>query len=195
MTLLKFKDPVEQEVTVGPLFVTAAKANAPVFGPVDFTSTEATQKMTAAIKKAVHSRDDAVVDLLVPSDSANSQVLDGLALTSKSSTEDFSRPAIQSSKTYEPRPSDTESPVITNGKKFYSSRELHDKSHYSAHGLTPATRSKSELIDSVMLRRALDGYLFDCKKNWGLVAGDQWLQEVWEWVSGKFSRANVLQNI
>jgi hypothetical protein len=184
MTLLKFKDPKEQEATVGPLFATAAKADAPVFGPVDFTSTEATQKITAAIRKAIHSTDDPVVDLLVTADSAIPRSLDCLDLASKPSSENLSKPGILTSKTNKDRANNVQSPGATDGKKFYTSRELHDKSHYSAHGLTPATKSKSELIDSVMLRRALNGYLFDCKKNWKLVEGDQWLQEVWEWVSG-----------
>jgi hypothetical protein len=186
MTLMKFKDPKEQEATVGPLFATAAKADAPVFGPVDFTSTEATQKITAAIKKAIHSKDDPVVDLLIPADPALSQSLDGLELNSKSSNETFSKLGIQPPKANNDRSKGLESRGAADGKKFYTIRELHDKSHYSAHGVTPVTNSKSELIDSVMLRRALDGYLFDCKKNWKLVAGDQWLQEVWEWVSGRF---------
>jgi len=185
MTLLTFKDPKEQEATVGPLFATAAKADAPVFGPVDFTSTEATRKITGAIKKAVHSKEDPVVDLLIPANPALSQSSDALDLTSKSSSENLSRLGIHPSKTTKDRFNDVEPPGNADGKRFYSSRELHDKSHYSARALTPAIKSKSDLIDSVMLRRALDGYLFDCKKNWKLVAGDQWLQEVWEWVSGR----------
>jgi WD repeat-containing protein mio len=178
--LLKFKDPIEQEATVGPLFAAAAKANAPVFGPDDFSSVEATQKLTAAIKKAIHSKDNPVIDLLAPADPAMPPSSEDNFLSEK-----VSKLSIQP-KTDKDRPDDLESSGIVNSRKFHSSRELHDQSHYSTRGLAPETNSMGELIDNIMLRRALNGYLFDCKKNWGLVAGDQWLQEVWEWIAGKF---------
>ena len=188
-TLLKFKDPIEQEATVGPLFAAAAKANAPVFGPDDFSSAEAIRKLTTTIKKAVHSKENPVIDLLAPADPAMPQ-----SSEDKSLGEMLSKLSIQS-KTDKDRPGNIESSGTFSSRKFYSSRELHDQSHYSTRGLAPETKSKGELIDSIMLRRALDGYLFDCKKNWELVAGDKWLQGVWEWISGKYPQIVIIRSL
>ena len=69
--------------------------------------------------------------------------------------------------------------------KICSSRELHDRSHYlTFRGSSPPNPS-NELPSHVMLNRAEDGYLFDCKKNQLIAANDHWLRDVWEWIEGK----------
>ena len=188
-TLLKFKDPIEQEATIGPLFAAAAKANAPVFGSAQFSSADAARQLTNAIKKAVHSNANPVIDLLVP---ANFEMRE--PSEAKSLGEKLSKVNIQS-KPDQDRPGNSESSGTLNNRKFYSSRELHDQTHYSTRGLAPEINSKNELTDNIMLRRALDGYLFDCKKNCELVAGDQWLQEVWEWISGEFPEFVTIKSL
>ncbi|TVY50375.1 SEH-associated protein 4 [Lachnellula cervina] len=173
--LLNFKDPTEQEATVGPLFAAAAKVNAPVFGPDEFSSAEAIRKLTTTIKKAVHSKDNPVIDLLAPANPAMPQ-------SSEDFGEKLSKLSIQS-KTDKDKPGNNELPETSSGRRVRSSRKFRDRSHYYTSGTAPETKIKGELIDTTMLRRALDGYLFDCEKNWELVAGDQWLQEVWEWIA------------
>ncbi|TVY92230.1 SEH-associated protein [Lachnellula willkommii] len=173
--LLNFKDPVEQEATVGPLFAAAVKANAPVFGPDEFSSAEAIRKLTTTIKKAVHSKDNPVIDLLAPANPAMPQSLEDLG-------EKLSKVGIQS-KIDKDRPGNVEFPETGGSRRIRSSRKFRDRSHYYTSGTAPETKMKGELIDTTMLRRALGGYLFDCEKNWELAAGDQWLQEVWEWIA------------
>jgi hypothetical protein len=77
---------------------------------------------------------------------------------------------------------------FSTSNKAYTSREVHDKLHYSTLSLVPSRKPRSELLDHVMLRRALDGYLFDCKINKTVATHDQWLQNLWEWIQGKISR-------
>jgi len=125
-----------------------------------------------------------VIDLLVPADIEMHQ----------SSEAKLSKLSIQA-KADKERPDNFQTSGVVNRRKFYSSRELHDQSHYPTRGLSTEINSKGELIDNIMLRRALDGYLFNCKKNWELVAGDQWLKEVWEWISGKFSEFVTIRSL
>lgn len=63
----------------------------------------------------------------------------------------------------------------------YSSRELHDKSHFTSW----STKFLSKLLDSTLLQRAQAGYLFDCKLNKKVVKDDHWLKDVWDWIEGK----------
>lgn len=119
-----------------------------------------------------------MIDLLAPANPAMPQ-------SSEDFGEKLSKLSIQS-KTDKDKPGNNELPDTGGGRRIRSSRKFRDRSHYYTSGTAPETKTKGELIDTTMLRRALDGYLFDCEKNWELVAGDQWLQEVWEWIAGKF---------
>jgi hypothetical protein len=175
MTLMNFDEASEQEKVLGPLFATAAKSNVPVFGPDKFQSSKTKTILDTAIKKSLHSQEDPIVDLL---ESVNlSQTLSDTGilnsqLESKGSNIESSEKASAES-------------GLSN--KVYTSREVHDKLHYSTLSLVPSTKSRSELLDHVMLRRAVDGYLFDCKVNKALVSDDPWLQDLWEWIKGQSS--------
>lgn len=176
-SLLKFKDPAEQEATVGPLFVAAAKSIAPIFGPTNLRSVGAKQKLTSAVKRSIHSKETTVIDLLAPSGLAMLQSSDDKSLELNIS--EFAAQH-EADKTR----SDTLKNPTVDEKKSYSSRELHERSHTSR-TLTLRTISEAESPDNIMLRRALNGYFFDCTKNRDLTAGDRWLQDIWEWVAGK----------
>lgn len=178
-SLLKFKDPVEQEATVGPLFVAAAKSIAPIFGPTNLRSVGAKQKLTSEVKRSIHSKGNTVIDLLAPSGSAMLPSPDNDSLDVNISERVAQQEADKT-------PSNNLKNPTIDDKKSYSSRELHERSHTSRTHTLPVG-SKTEPIDEIMLRRALDGYLFDCTKNRDLVAGDRWLQDIWDWVAGKFS--------
>ncbi len=175
---MNFDDISEQEKVLGPLFATAAKSNVPVFGPDKFKSSNIKQLLDTAIKKSLQSPKDPIVNLLASVDLEMSQTLSNtgishLQLEGKGSkTEDSEKISAESDPP----------------NKVYSSREAHDRLHYSTLSLVPSTKSRSELLDHVMLRRAVDGYLFDCENNKTVVSDDPWLQDLWEWIKGKSSR-------
>jgi hypothetical protein len=171
MTLMKFLDPSERDVILGPLYATEAKDEIPVFGPDNFKSKNARLLLNSKVKLALQSDTNPVANLLV-----------------STQPEIISQSAGPPSKDLEKlhlRKDDEEEIVLTTAKKIPSSRELHDESHYTSRGVSASSESKKDMLDHVMLQRAMDGYLFNCKLNRTIVNDDEWLQNVWEWIEGE----------
>lgn len=64
-----------------------------------------------------------------------------------------------------------------------SSRKLHEQL-LQARGPSPKITIQGALTLSTVARRRCDeGYLFDCKKNIGILRDDPWLQRMWTWVN------------
>jgi hypothetical protein len=182
MTLMNFADPSEREKVLGPLFATAAKANVPIFGPNKFASASIKTILNAAIKRSLHSEADPIVDLLASTDPALELFKEELTQSQISSK--MSKGKMVDSKI---------SPIEPDSSgKVCSSVELYDRSHYSVFRDSSKSNLGSELPSHVMLNRAEDGYLFDCKKNQLIVTNDHWLQDVWEWIEGKPSVIDLL---
>ncbi|KAG9234249.1 hypothetical protein BJ875DRAFT_401398 [Amylocarpus encephaloides] len=180
MTVMNFTEPNEREKVLGPLFSGAEKADVPVFGSDRFSSINTKEKLVAAIKAAVHSKQDPVIDLLAKNttnvDQSNSTDGDVKALEdSLSKLGLLKRPSKGKGKAIVPS-------LIEETKVAASSRDWHDQMHYTIIGLTPTDKSNSETRDNIMLRRAVEGYLFNPDLNIGLVEPDEWLQGAWVWV-------------
>ena len=160
---MNFEDASERVRVRGPLFAAAAKLNVPVFGPEKFKFPKIQTLLNAAINKALRSPEDPIVDVL-PSiylDLSQSHLLSDAGISTSQ---------------------------LSTSNKVHTAREVHDKMHYSMLNLGSSRKPSSELLDHVMLRRALDGYLFDCKINKTVATDDHWLHDLWEWIQGKFSR-------
>ncbi|CZR54450.1 uncharacterized protein PAC_04334 [Phialocephala subalpina] len=180
LTLLNISDLKEREKMLGPLYATAAKADVPVFGAVGYKSLATKEALNTAIINALESRNDPVVDLLAPRDSAN-QPLEDSVPTVEAMEDSFSQLRID--KGVDKKAAQTqESAPDSKASKVHTSRELHDKSHYKTIGCIPADKATHDNLDHVMLQRAVDGYLFDCRTNKAVVDNDPWLQDVWEWI-------------
>jgi hypothetical protein len=177
MALMDFADPSEREKVLGPLFATAAKAGVPIFGPNKFASASIKNVLNAAIKKSLHSELDPIVDLLASTDSAIEPFKEEMTQLRKSSK-------VAKRKLADSKISSIESDAPN---RVYSSRELHDRSHYSTFRGFSVSTPGGELPSHVMLNRAEDGYLFDCRKSQLIAANDNWLRDVWEWIEGKSS--------
>lgn len=175
MTLMDFDDASEREKVLGPLFATAAKFNVPVFGHDNFQSSKIKTLLDTTIKKSLESQEDPIVDLLASVDLEMSQTLSNTGISHSQLDGQGSKGEV----------SDKSSAGSGTSNKVYSSREAHDRLHYSTLSLIPLTKSRSELLDHVMLRRAVGGYLFDSEINKTIVADDPWLQDIWEWIKGK----------
>lgn len=81
---------------------------------------------------------------------------------------------------------DDEGSAIQKPKKAHlSSLEMHDAAHYTTRSREPVSKEEHDRLDHTILYCAIAGYLFDCKKNKGVVVDDEWLQGVWDWVASK----------
>jgi WD repeat-containing protein mio len=163
MTLMTFEDASEGVKIRGPLFAAATKLNVAVFGPAKFHSPRSQTLLNAAIKKSLRSSENPIVDLASSIDLELSQ------------SHFLSNASISTSQ-------------LSTSTQVYTNREVHDQLHYSTLGLTRSKKHRSGLLDHIMLRRALDGYLFDCKINKRIATDDQWLQDTWEWIQGESSQ-------
>ena len=162
MTLMNFEDGSERVKVREPLFAAAAKLNVPAFGLEKFQLPKTQNLLNKTIKKSLRSPENPIVDLvsLACSDLSQSHLVS-----------DVDKSAAQ----------------LLTSNKVYTRREVHDKLHYSTISLGSSRKPSNELLDHFMLRRALDGYLFNCKVNKTVVTDDQWLHDLWEWIQGKFS--------
>jgi len=166
MTLMTFEDVSERVKVRGPLFAAAAKLNVAVFGPAKFHSPRSQTLLNAAIEKSLRSSENPIVQLTSSVD-------------------------LELSKSHFLSDAGISTSQLSTSTQVYTNREVHDQLHYSMLGLIGSRKPRSRLLDHIMLRRALDGYLFDCKINKRIATDDQWLQDTWEWIQGKSSQ--VLQ--
>jgi len=176
LSLLNFQDPNERASVLGPLFATEVKASIPVFGSEKFTSKKTEKVVKAAVKQALQSTQDPVTILLpgaAPRPGSRSLPVESLG--------------DRLGKLHMPSLHGSSNEITPEAAKLFSSQELHDRSHYSSISLTTSNKLQTDILDNVMLRRAKDGYLFDCKVNKAIVKADHWLQDVWEWIEGKQS--------
>jgi hypothetical protein len=173
MSLMKFADTKERDAVLGPLYANEAKANIPIFGS---GSKEAKAALNSTIKQFLQSDVNPVVDLL----SKTIQTPGGLGVAAGSISEDLEKLQMEASSE-----NGQVQRVRPDVPKITSSREKHDASHYTMRG--KPEEPKTDKLDHVMLQRALDGYLFNCKLNQTLIKDDPWLRNVWEWMEGKSS--------
>ncbi|TAQ91242.1 hypothetical protein B7494_g458 [Chlorociboria aeruginascens] len=177
-TLMSFGDPMERAKVLGPLYATQAKAEIPVFGNLKLTSPKTASLIAASVQEALQTNTNPLVDL-------HSKKASNMGdLSSNSIVGEKKLGDILSQVNLDNELEEANGKGKASGsKKTLSSRELHDRSHYSVAGLSPSTESKPDSPDHVMLKRAVDGYLFDCKLNKEIVSSDPWLQTVWDWIA------------
>lgn len=70
-----------------------------------------------------------------------------------------------------------------------SNRSLHESLLKSTMELTGFPKAAQVILDHVMLLRAKEKYLFDCRVNRSVVADDPWLKGVWGWIGGNLAGA------
>jgi hypothetical protein len=171
MGLIHFADSDEQEAVLGPLFATAVKADVAIFGPDKFTSTEIRKAMVNNIKIAMHSGKDPVMEILAGPTSISGNTTSG---------EEIKTLEASMSKLGVPKSKKSKSKIMQDNvlEHTASGREMHD----STVSLVPTTQARGETQDTIMLRRAINGYLFDCAKNIALLENNEWLQGAWSWV-------------
>jgi hypothetical protein len=180
MSLMKFQDPSEHEAVLGPLYATEAKDDIPIFGSDKFTSKKAQLLLNSKVKQALQSTANPVIDFLAPIGSEMGRELSSIGQTPKSLSDTFSKLQLEA----QLEAWQGEKAKLKTPKRIFSSRERHDRTHFTNRDLAQSTGSKTGLLGHVMLQRALDGYLFNCKQNKAIVDDDVWLRDVWEWIEG-----------
>jgi hypothetical protein len=169
MNLLHFADSNEQEAVLGPLFATAAKADVPLFGSDSFKNPKTKKKMLNYIKAAIHSGKDPVVDSLATPELVTRNIdpnNKAKVLEAETSTLSLNKSRKNEVEAIPDNPVDGPRPEIQN----------------SVVGVAKSVNSQNETRDFTMIRRATDGYLFDCVKNIALLHDDERLQKAWSWV-------------
>lgn len=180
-SLIKFSDPSERDEVLGPLYATEAKDGIPIFGAEKFASKNTKLFLNSTVKQALQSDTDPIVDLLASTNSKMDQTPHKASQVGISLHGDFQKVQLEARQA-KGRDLKADSSA---SKTISSSRELHDKSHYSTRGTSKEART--ELLDHVMLQRAIDGYLFNCKLNKAVAIDDEWLQDVWVWIEGQLN--------
>lgn len=73
------------------------------------------------------------------------------------------------------------------GASNHSNHSLHESLLRSTMEIAGFPKAAQAVLDHVMLLRAKEKYLFDCRVNRAVVADDPWLKSVWGWIEGEFS--------
>ena len=179
-SLIRFLDPSERDEVLGPLYATEAKDGMPIFGAEKFTSKNTKLFLNSVVKQALQSDTDPIVNLFASASSKMNQTPHKASQVDVSPNEDAQKVQLEAR---QDKGRDLRADSSTS--KTISSRELHDKSHYSTRGASEEART--ELLDHVMLRRAIEGYLFNCKLNKAIAMDDLWLRDVWVWIEGQLN--------
>lgn len=69
----------------------------------------------------------------------------------------------------------------------HSSRSLHEALIKSTMETAGFPKPAQVILDHIMLFRAQEKYLFDCRVNCAVVDDDPWLKSVWGWIGGNIS--------
>lgn len=187
MTLPRFTDQEEQSRVLGPLYTSDMKAQIPIFGPEKYMDSRTRRLLTINLGKIINTNFDTVVDhLAIQQLSLDLPKKKRMSL--EGSNHGMKRPASEK-KSIIRRPKSVAQPKPS---KTLSSRELHDFYHYASQVEPKLSKAEGEQRDHVMLKRAVDGYLFATEVNEKLCGNDKWLEGVWEWIAGIFNHTETV---
>ncbi|KAH8815808.1 hypothetical protein F5884DRAFT_194861 [Xylogone sp. PMI_703] len=190
-SFLEFADKDEAAQAYVPLYATEAKTSIPVFGPGRFRPEKTEALAMEAVDQHTKSKADPVLDLLVPPELRLDldPSFEYQSLISRPCGEQLQSIRLAQDKYEEVRAANNErlenskdTVTTPTSKQIHSSRELHDRSHYSTLNMSLLSKPEKELVNHVMLKRALEGYLFNCETNKAILSDDYWLQDVWDWI-------------
>lgn len=168
--------------TLGPFFVENALSDIPIFGPEKADVGAIAEEAL----KTYAPEDDLLVD-----ESASTMPLPESFVGAKTVAE-----SLQALRAYiqDIAPSRESDPGIIPLRKMSSisldpspgssNRSLHENLLKSTTELTGFPKAAQVVLDHVMLLRAKEKYLFDCRVNRAVVADDPWLKGVWGWIGG-----------
>ncbi|KAG6365178.1 hypothetical protein INS49_006786 [Diaporthe citri] len=184
-SIMKF-DTSQTIDTLGPFFVENALSDIPIFG-------QEKADVGAIAEDALKTyapEDDLLVD-----EAASTVPLPEAFVGAKTVAEKLQalRAYIQSIARSKGPDSDTQlaklSSISLDPSPGSSNRSLHESLLRSTVELTGFPKAAQVVLDHVMLLRAKEKYLFDCRVNRAVVADDPWLKGVWGWIGGNFACA------
>lgn len=78
------------------------------------------------------------------------------------------------------------------GSSKPSNHALHEGLLKSTMETSGVPKAAQAVLDHVMLLRAKEKYLFDCRVNRAVVSDDPWLKSVWGWIEGNLPNSLVV---
>lgn len=197
MTLMNFADPAEGAKVYGPLFEDRTRDNAPVFGPGKYSSTNRPPPLTAELYQTIKTKGNPVIDVLAEHPRADQDSSRLKAVQNKAQL-DAKKLALAASdnQRYNMQSGGAEAlgTLSISPKTIRSTRQGDLKSPENLPIEIQLVNPHVETMDTVILKRALDGYLFDSVRNKDLLSQDPNLQDVWNWIKSKFPSINQLHN-
>lgn len=182
---MKF-DTIQTIDTLGPFFVENALSDIPIFGPEKADVGAIAEEAL----RAYAPEDDLLLD-----ETASTVPLPEAFVAAKTVAEKLQalRAYIQGIAGSKDSDSDTALTklrgISLDPSPGSSNRALHESLLRSTVELTGFPKAAQVILDHVMLLRAKEKYLFDCRVNRAVVADDPWLKGVWGWVGGKVACA------
>ena len=184
-SLIQFSDSEEQETVLGPLFATAAKANVAVFGRDKFVTSRVKQNLVNGIRAAIHSGKDPVFESTYYSNSVDR---DGTP-TKEIDTSENETPTTLLARSGRDQVKKVSNHPVEESRLTSSDHEpRQEMDEQPVTGTASPIKSQDETRDNIMVRRAVDGYLFDCAKNVVLLKADEGLRQAWSWIKSMFRR-------
>ncbi|KAK4165293.1 SEH-associated protein 4 [Cladorrhinum sp. PSN259] len=156
-------EPPHSHKIFAPLMTEQALADIPVFGPEKADIPALVEKiLETPVEEAIVVKvvDDAELPDAFADATSIAEKLSALRLTAKG---------------FENNPADAEPP---------SQLERHEKLLTDTWNISCLPSDAQSVLDHLMIHRAKEGYLFNFSRNQQIVADDQWLRDVWAWVSG-----------
>lgn len=179
-SIMKF-DTSQTIETLGPFFVENALSEIPIFGPhkadVGAIAEEALKTYAPEDDLLI---DEAASTLPLPENFLGAKSVAEKLQALRAYIQDISR----SKETDSGAPSRKLSSISLDPTPGSSNRSLHENLLKSTAELTGFPKAAQVILDHVMLLRAQEKYLFDCRVNRAIVADDPWLKSVWGWIGG-----------
>lgn len=179
-SIMKF-DTSQTIETLGPFFVENALSEIPIFG----TQKADVGAIAEEALKAYAPEDDLLVDeaastVPLPESFVGAKTVAEKLQASRAYIHDIARSKQSDSGTLSTKLSG----ISLDPSPVSSNRSLHENLLKSTVELTGFPKAAQVVLDHVMLLRAKEKYLFDCRVNRAVVADDPWLKGVWGWIGG-----------
>lgn len=190
--MMQFEPPLAKE-TLGPFFVENALSATPIFGP-DRSNLASIAEMAVEAHAAEPSTvvDETASSVPLPPSFAQAATLAGKLKELRKYVWRITHPDMMDDDEF-----DEADPVSMLAKlsitgasdesSTHSSRSLHEALLKSTMETGGFPKAAQVVLDHIMLIRAKENYLLDCRTNRSIVDDDPWLQAVWGWIQGEGS--------
>lgn len=180
-------EPSQTLETLGPLFMENALSDVPVFGPdrADFDA------IAQAALRSQPPEDDYLTDEEASVTPLSNRFYSAKTVSDKlkairAYSQDVLHPNNRKEDVYEKDFSGLVKSLTGVALGPATNLGLHESLLKSTMDTAGFPKPAQVVLDHVMLLRAKEKYLFDCKVNRVVIEDDPWLQDVWDWIAGQY---------